>query len=83
MDSIKQLVWNRCCHNCSFAAYCIRVVDIHIVNDNSNNDVIIHSTIRLRQGTHVTILPRFPSRFQGFQAFTGTLGPAINIWLAQ
>ena len=56
--------------------YCIRDVDIHIVNDNSNNDVIMYSTIKLRQGTHVTIPPRFPSRFQ---AFAGPIGPAINI----
>ena len=46
------------------------------MNDNSNNDVIMYSTIKLRQGTHVTIPPRFPSRFQGF---AGPIGPAINI----
>ena len=51
------------------------------MSDNNNNDVIMYSTIKLRQGTHVTIppgfLPRFPSCFQGFQAFAGPIGPAI------
>ena len=37
----------------------------------------------LRQGTHVAIPqrfpPRFPLRFQAFQAFAGPMGPAITI----
>ena len=46
------------------------------MNDGDDVSVMIHSTISLRQGTHVTILPRFPSHFQ---AFAGPIGPAINI----
>ena len=66
--------WNGCCHNSSLTACYIRVVDIHVMNDEKK--IIFHSTISLRQGTHVTIPPRFPSCFQ---AFAGPIGPAINI----
>ena len=51
------------------------MLEKHIVNDNSNNDVIMYSTIKLRQGTHVTFPPRFPSRFQ---TFAGPIWPVIN-----